>query len=79
MHDDDKIALGARVKDRLTGFAGVLIGRSEFLYANDTLLVQSEQLVDEKPGPSVWFDARRIQRADMAVPETVAHTPKEAE
>lgn len=79
MHDNDKIPLGLKVKDRLTGFSGVLTGRSEFLYGNETLLVQSEQLVDEKPGPSVWFDAGRIKRADVAVPETAEQTRKEAE
>lgn len=79
MHDNDKIPLGSKVKDRLTGFSGVLTGRSEFLYAGDTVLVQSEEILDGKPGPSVWFDASRIKRAEVETASPVVQTQKEAE
>lgn len=79
MHDDDKIPLGEKVKDRLSGFSGILIGRSEFLYANDTVLVHSEELLDGKPLGAVWFDSARIQRAEVAAPAPFPVAQKEAE
>lgn len=79
MHDDDKIPLGAKVKDRLTGFAGVLMGRTEYLYASETVLVQAEDMLDGKPGPSVWFDSGRIQRLEVENPLPVPEAKKEAE
>lgn len=79
MHDDDKISLGTKVKDRITGFAGVLMGRTEYLYCNESVLVQSEEMVDGKPGPSVWFDSGRIQRIEAENPAPLPETRKAAE
>lgn len=54
------IKLGDRVKDLVTGFEGIVIGRTEWLYGCTTLGVKSSELKDGKPIESLWFDEQSL-------------------
>lgn len=60
----DDIKLGDRVRDSLTGFAGVVIGWSVFVYCSPRAEVQAESCENGKPRESVWFDAARLERCN---------------
>jgi len=48
--------LGDRVKDRISGFVGIAVGRSEYLYGCVRLSVASTEMKDGKPIETQWFD-----------------------
>ncbi len=52
--------LGDRVRDSLTGFEGIVIGRSEWLTGCNTIGLKSEQLEGGK-APELWLDQTRGQ------------------
>ncbi len=56
------IVLGQQVRCRVTGFRGIVIGRSEYLFANPTILVQPTEL-DEGgyPKKSEWYDESKFE------------------
>lgn len=57
-----EIKLGSRVKDVYTGFAGIAIGRSEWLYGCARFLVEPFDLdKDGKVREAVWFDEQRVE------------------
>lgn len=58
--DKRHIELGRRVKDGITGFAGIAISRTEYLYGNPRIAVCSETLKDGKT-ISETFDERRLE------------------
>ena len=51
-----KLALGDRVKDRITGFRGIVVCRTEWLNYCNRYTVQPEVLKDGKPVESIAFD-----------------------
>ena len=56
------IELNDVVEDRITGFTGVVIGRTEWLYGCVRFGVQSEELKDGKPLEHQWFDEQQLAR-----------------
>lgn len=52
--------LGTRVKDGVTGFEGVAMARTEYLYGCVRVCVQPTELRDGKPIEPVWFDEQRL-------------------
>ncbi len=54
------IELGRRVKDGITGFIGIAVGRTEYLHGNPRIAVCSEALKDGKT-ISETFDERRLE------------------
>ena len=55
------IRLGSRVKDSITGFTGIAIGRTDWLYGCSRICVEPEKLQkDGKAFESLWFDEQRI-------------------
>ncbi|MCK5558785.1 MAG: hypothetical protein KAJ01_10415 [Candidatus Hydrogenedentes bacterium] len=55
------IKLGDKVKDRISGFEGVAIGRAEYLYGCVQILVQPESLQESgQPTASRWVDEQRF-------------------
>lgn len=56
-----KVILGQRVRDRVTGFEGVVIGRTEFLYATPRVWVDPGLMNDGKPIEASWFDEPRVE------------------
>jgi len=54
--------LGARVKDNLTGFEGVMTGKTEWLYGCVRIGIEPTELdKDGKPQETMWFDEQRVE------------------
>jgi len=61
------IALGTMVKDKITGFSGVVTGRAEYLNGCISVLVQPGGLKpDGEPIEAHWFDEQRLTLASKA-------------
>lgn len=58
-----KIGLGSEVKDKVSGFAGVVISRTEYLNACIRYGVQPKKTQKEngKPAEAEWFDENQLQ------------------
>lgn len=54
------IKLGDLVRDRVTGYTGIVVGITEWLYGGRQIGVQSRYLLGAKPQDPVWFDEGRI-------------------
>lgn len=54
------ISLGASVKDKITGFSGVVTGRAEYLTGCTQCLVVPKIGDDGIFKDSVWFDEQRL-------------------
>ncbi len=51
-----KIVLGQRARDRITGYVGVVVGRTEWLNGCVRFGIQSELLKYGVPTETQWFD-----------------------
>jgi hypothetical protein len=58
-----KIKLGSRVTDRITGFTGIAIARTDWLTGCVRFGVQSEELHNGKPIGAEWFDEDALVKA----------------
>lgn len=67
----DKIKVGDRVRDKITGFQGILIGRTQWLHGCDTVGIKPEKLHDGKPIEAVWFDVLRLEIVETKITEEV--------
>ena len=64
----ERVELGDRVKDRVTGFRGICIARTSHLAGCDTVGVKTEALEPGKPIPDAeWFDITQIEVLDKAI------------
>ena len=64
-----RIALGARVRDTVTGFTGVVIGRCEYQHRTTELQVQPDVIIDGKPVEPTWIPEPRLEETPSeAVP-----------
>ncbi|WP_339112810.1 hypothetical protein [Thioclava sp. GXIMD2076] len=62
------VTLGDQVKDTLTGFTGIVIGRVEYLTGCNQLCVLPKSDKDNELKDVHWFDIERIEKlADRAV------------
>lgn len=55
------IELGAEVKDKITGFSGIVVLRAEHLFGCATYGIAPKVLADGKKGETEWFDEGRIE------------------
>ena len=55
------IVLGSKVRDTLTGFSGVAVGRTEWMFGCARVGIEPEELKDGKPIETQWFDEQRIE------------------
>lgn len=53
--------LGKIAKDKITGFAGVLTARCEFLTGCNRYCIQPTELKDGKPIDGIYFDEAQIE------------------
>lgn len=53
--------LGKKGKDKITGFAGILTSRCEFLTGCNRYCIQSTELKDGKPIEGIYFDEAQIE------------------
>jgi hypothetical protein len=70
-----KIELGQKVKDKITGFTGVVTGRTEYITGCEQLLVQPPTKNDGAFTEPRWFD---VDRLDVIEQEKVSLTVKKA-
>jgi hypothetical protein len=62
-----KHPLGAKVRDMVTGFTGVVVGRTQFVYGCNRYSVQGEELQDAKPTNWQGFDEGQLEMLDERV------------
>lgn len=55
-----KIKLGDEVTDKVTGYTGIAIARTEWVYGCVRFGVQSQHLHEGKPIDAVWFDEAEL-------------------
>jgi len=53
--------LGAKVRDRISGFEGIVTGRAEYLWGCVQILVNPGQVKDSQPVTSTWLDEDRCE------------------
>jgi len=62
-----KFELGSPVKETVTGFTGVVVGRYDCLFANNRYEVQSKQLSDDGTMTDTkWLDEGRLANPNQA-------------
>jgi len=54
------IKLGTEVKDAITGFAGTITARTEYLTGGTRICVESKTLHEGRP-VEAWFDEQRFE------------------
>lgn len=57
-----KFNLGWTVKDRVTGIKGTVIGRVEYLYAENAYLIRSKN--DAEEATEEWLNEKQIEAAE---------------
>jgi hypothetical protein len=57
---DTQSLLGKEVRDKCSGFTGIAVARTEYLYCSDRILIVSRELQAGRPVEE-WFDAGRIE------------------
>ena len=60
----NKIKLGDRVQDTITGFAGIAVAITKYLDKYTQIGIQSEKLKDELPLGIQWFHDTNIVKVD---------------
>ena len=55
------IELGCKVKDKITGFTGVVVGKTEWLYGCVRCGVSSKELHNGSPIDTQWFDEESLE------------------
>jgi len=58
---DFKFALGSKLRDKVTGFEGVVTGRGDHISGCDTYGLQNQTLKDGAPQDLKWFDEPRLE------------------
>lgn len=56
-----KLELGAKVRDKITGYSGQIIGRTEWLYACRRYVVQARELKDGAPVAAINCDEDQLE------------------
>jgi hypothetical protein len=58
--ESNKITLGSKVKDTITGFQGIATGRAEYLLADPSVLVEAPVGADNK-SVDCWIKESRLE------------------
>lgn len=72
-----RINLGDKVKDEVSGFTGIAIGRMIFLHGCDRVIVQPAVGKDGKMGDNATFDEPQLKVLKRAVVASEEHLPSE--
>lgn len=70
-----RIQLGSKVRDSITGFVGIAVARSVWLWDCARIGVQPQELKDGKPCEEIWFDESRLEVVDLPT-DTAAKNKK---
>lgn len=60
-----KINLGDKCRDKLSGFEGVCVARTEHLHGCTRITIQPQELHDGKPVDAHWFDEPQVELVDQ--------------
>jgi hypothetical protein len=60
------VKLGDKVTDSITGFSGIAVARTEYLYGCVRITVQPTELRDGKPQDADYFDEQRLAEESTA-------------
>jgi hypothetical protein len=71
---DNEIQLGDVVKDRISGFSGVVIGITQWMYGCRRISVQPQELKDGKPIEHVGFDEPQLVLLERGAFKPIATT-----
>lgn len=72
-----KINLGDRVKDKVTGFKGIVVSMSRHLYGCDRIGIQPEVGADGKVPECGWFDIDAAELIEAGVVKGHTEEPVE--
>lgn len=61
MEPDFKFELGLEVKDRITGFSGILVGRIQYMFGCNQYGIAPKTLEEGKMRDTCYFDEGRIE------------------
>lgn len=67
-----KVELGDRVEEAITGFVGIAVARTEWLFGCVRITVQPEKLKDNKIGETQTFDEPQLKLIKRSI---VKHRP----
>jgi hypothetical protein len=77
MSDKQRISLGDRVVDKITGFSGIVVSRTEWLYGCVRLSVQPEKLrLEGKPVDAQVFDEPQLELVQTEVVSQKTDEPR---
>jgi len=57
------IKLGDKVTDSVSGFTGIAIARTEYMFRSAVVGVEADDTRDGKAPDTAWFDERRLMPA----------------
>jgi len=60
----EEVKLGQLVKDRITGFEGIVIAITNWLYGCNRITIQPRELKDGKPVEAQSFDVQQLEIID---------------
>lgn len=66
--------LRSKVRDRVTGYTGIIVCRAEWLYGCRRYVVQSQEMKDGKPVEPMNFDEDAIEIVEAAPPHKMKST-----
>lgn len=65
------IELGVQARDKVTGYTGIVVGRTEWLYGCFRYTVQSQELKDGKPVEPMGFDEDALEVVGASIAEPI--------
>ncbi len=72
------IQLGDKVRDSITGYSGIVVAITEWLYGCRRIGVQAQELKDGKPVEECWFDEQRLTETPKATTGGPRNDPSRA-
>lgn len=70
----EEITVGQRVRDKISGFEGIAVSRTEFLYGCHRVAVHPEDADDTD---QKWFDEPQLEIVDDGMVDEVEETKSE--
>jgi hypothetical protein len=68
------IPLGSKVRDRFTGFTGIAVAYTQWIFGCARYGVEAQQLKDGKPLEIQWFDDQRIEMIPGEAPTAASES-----
>lgn len=72
-----KINLGDKCRDKVTGFTGICVSRTDHLHGCTRISITPQELHDGKPIDTHWFDEPQVElleKAEYKIPKELVKT-----